>query len=59
MLENGVTVNVFATTNPMNTINIASRVFKNADRGNIDSLYVYKQKNIGGREFESKGKKIY
>ncbi len=59
MLEKGVTVNVFATTNPMNTINIASRVFKNADRGNIDSLYVYKQKNIGGREFESKGKKIY
>lgn len=59
MLENGVIVNVFATTNPMNTINIASRVFKNADHGNIDSLYVYKQKNIGGREFESKGKKIY
>lgn len=59
MLEKGVTVNVFAATNPINTINIASRVFKNADRGNIDSLYVYKQKNIGGREFESKGKKIY
>lgn len=58
-LKNGVTVNVFATTNPMNTLNIAKRAFKNADRGNVTCLFVFQQKRSGKRFFEKKGKKIY
>ena len=58
-LSNGVRVNVYATTNPMNTYNIAKRVFKIANRGNLAELYVYQQESTGSRLFESKGKKIY
>jgi hypothetical protein len=58
-LSNGVRVNVFATTNPMNTCCIAKRAFKNATRGNVKELYVYQQESIGNRLFKGKGKKIY
>mgnify|MGYP000853122451 FL=1 len=58
-LGNGVRVNVYATTNPMNTYNIAKQVFKIANRGNLAELYVYQQGSTGSRLFENKGKKIY
>lgn len=58
-LPQGITVNIFATTNPMNTVNIVRRVFVNGDRGNIKSLYVFQQGKTGNRVFEEKGRKIY
>ena len=58
-LRDGIRVNVYATTNPMNTYNIAKRAFTNADRGNVAELYVYQQGSTENRLFESKGKKIY
>ena len=58
-LSNGTTVNVYATTNPMNTFNIANRAFKNATRGNIAELYVYQQESTGNRLFVRKGRKVH
>lgn len=58
-LPGGVRVNVYATTNPMNTMYIAKSAFRMADRGNVKHLYVYQQKKTGKRVFESKGHKIY
>lgn len=58
-LSNGVRVNVYATTNPLNTYNIAKRAFRNATRGNIAELYVYQQESTGDRLFKDKGRKIY
>lgn len=58
-LNSGITVNVFATTNPLNSLNIAKRAFTNGNRGNIDSLFVFQQEGWGERLFETKGKKIF
>ena len=52
-------VNIFATTNPMNTKHIASRAFALADRGNVKNLYVFQQNNSDGRKFETKTHKIF
>ena len=52
-------MNVFASTNPMNTKNIAKRVFALGDRGNIDHLYVFQQSKSGERIFMPQGHKIY
>lgn len=53
------TVNLFATTNPKNTVHIARRVFGSVDRGNIGHLFVFQQNKDGIRMFESKGHKVY
>ena len=58
-LPSGSTVNVFATTNPKNTLEIANQAFKSANRGPIDHLYVYQQHKKKGWAFSAKGKKIY
>lgn len=53
-------VNVYATTNPLNTMNIVSDAFKLGERGNIDSIVVFQQsKNGNPRMFENKGKKVF
>lgn len=52
-------INIYATTNPMNTLRIIRTTFKMADRGNIDHIFVYQQKNKGIRVFCEKGYKIY
>ena len=52
-------VNVFATTNPMNTLHISKRVFVTGNRANIDHLYVYQQRHDGIRRFSAKAHKIY
>lgn len=52
-------INIYATTNPMNTMHIAKRVFALADRGNVDHLYVFQQARRGRRYFEPKGYKVY
>lgn len=51
--------NVYATTNPKNTLHIAKRVFALGDRGNIEHLYVFQQEKDGQRFFEPTGHKIY
>ena len=48
-----IVVNVYATTNPMNTLHIARNAFASADRGNIKHLYVYQQSNREPRNFLS------
>ncbi len=49
----GVTIFLYATTNPKNNIFIAQNAFKNGDRSNIGKLYIYQQSHEGGRCFES------
>lgn len=54
-------VNIFATTNPKHTIEIARKVFLQAKRGNVNALYIYNQddKVKATRAFEEKGHKVY
>ena len=52
-------VNVFATTNPMNTFHIVKEAFNLGDRGNIKHLYVFQQSKGENRMFEEKGRKIF
>lgn len=58
-LKNNTSVNVYATTNPMNTKYIAKRAFGSGDRGNVDHLYVFQQSKNGNRNFEMQGRKRY
>ncbi len=51
-------LNIFSTTNPMNTEHIAKRVFTLDTRGNIDHIYVFQQSSDKKRNFENKGHKI-
>ena len=52
-------VNVFSTTNSLNTKHIASSAFGLSERGNINHLYVFQQEKNGIRKFEPDGYKIY
>jgi len=52
-------LNVYATTNPKNTLHIARRVFGSVDRGNVGHLYVFQQNKDEKRTFEKKGHKIF
>jgi hypothetical protein len=52
-------INVYATTNPLNTKHIAKRVFALGGRGNVEHLYVFQQGNSGKRIFRPKSHKIY
>lgn len=58
-LKGNVLINVYATTNPMNTKHIAKRVFGLGERGNVNHLYVFQQSNDEKRCFEEKGIKIF
>ena len=58
-LNRKVSVNVYATTNPMNTKHIAKRAFGLGERGNVEHLYVFQQGKDGRRRFEEKGRKIF
>ena len=51
--------NVFATTNPMNTLYIAKSAFALGDRGNINHLYVFQQERSDNRIFEEEGIKVF
>ena len=52
-------INVFATTNPKNTIFIAKSAFASGGRGNIKHFLVYQQCITGIRAFNKTGHKIY
>ena len=58
-IKGKVSVNVYATTNPMNTKHIAKRAFGLGERGNVEHLYVFQQSKDGRRRFEEKGRKIF
>ena len=58
-LKGKVLVNIYATTNPLNTKHIAKRAFGLGERGNVEHLYVFQQSKDGRRRFEEKGRKIY
>lgn len=52
-------LNVFATTNPMNSKQIAMNAFVQGGRGNVAHLYVFQQESKGNRVFNKRGRKIY
>lgn len=52
-------LNVFATTNPKNTLNLTRKLFSQVGRGNILHIYVFQQRRDEDRWFRKKGKKIY
>lgn len=52
-------LNIYATTNPMNTKMLAHKVFTQGDRGNIKHLYVFQQEREEPRSYEKKGHKIF
>lgn len=55
-LPDGVKINIFATTNPKNTMYIAKNAFNMADRGNVNNLIVFQQSNSSNnRVFLEKG----
>ena len=58
-LRENASINVYATTNPLNTKHIAERAFGLGERGNIKHLYVFQQTKDGRRRFEEKGKIIF
>lgn len=52
-------VNVYATTNPLNTMNIASSAFKLGGRENFNEVRVFQQERKGIRKFNNKGTIVY
>lgn len=59
LLDNGTTVNLFATTNPKNMLHITHGAFTRANRGAIAHLYIFQQSTDERRRFLPKGKKIF
>ncbi len=58
-LPDGVTVNLFSTTNALHSKSIAQRVFSLWERGNVVHLYVFQQRKDCDREFEPDGRKVF
>lgn len=52
-------INIYATTNPHNTMKIAQDAFKLGGRSSLDLITVFQQKRTGIRKFEQAGKIIY
>lgn len=52
-------VNIYATTNPHNTMKIAQDAFKLGERSSLDLITVFQQKRTGSRKFEQAGKIVY
>jgi len=52
-------VNIYATTNPHNTMKIAQDAFKLGERSSLDIITVFQQKRTGSRKFEQAGKIVY
>ncbi|MBS7217726.1 MAG: hypothetical protein KH032_10865 [[Clostridium] spiroforme] len=53
-------INVFATTNPHNTMKIVSDAFKLGNRGNVDKVVVFQQSQTGSpRIFGERGKIVF
>ena len=53
-----VNVNVFATTNPWNTYDIAKEAFATGSRDAVERVYVFQQSTTSDRVFSAKGKRV-
>ncbi|MDG6896623.1 hypothetical protein A6A19_01085 [Actinobacillus delphinicola] len=58
LLEYGDTVNIFSTTNPKNTYEIAKKAFVSGGRNNIKCINVFQQLSTKNRAFKDHGYKI-
>lgn len=58
-LNDNTVINLYATTNPMNTLHLAQEAFSLGYRGNIEHLYVFQQSKDNGRMFFPKGCKVF
>lgn len=56
---NNKKINIYATTNPKNTMNIAKKAFGLGDRSDLDLVTVFQQSNAGTRKFKEKGMVVY
>lgn len=52
-------INVYATTNPLNTVNMVNDAFKLGKRGNVDVISVFQQKQTGIRKFKKERIIVY
>lgn len=52
-------INIYATTNPENTMNIAKKAFSSGERSNLDLVTVFQQGNDPLRKFKEKGIVVY
>lgn len=52
-------INIFATTNPLNTKKIVENAFKMGERSTLNIISVFQQNVTGSRLFELNGKKVY
>lgn len=59
MLDNDIILNIFSTTNPKHTYEIAKKAIALADRGNVNHLFVFQQNRDGQRAFKDKPYKIF
>ena len=59
ILPEKTVLNIFATTNPKNTLNMTRRLFSQVGRGNILHINIFQQTRDGNRLFKEKGKRIY
>ena len=57
-LSDGITLNIFSTTNPKNTFEIVKKAIYLAERGNIKHVYVFQQNKDGRRNFDDKPHKV-
>lgn len=57
--KNFLVVNIFATTNPLNTKKIVQEAFKLGGRDIIEKIIVFQQSNDEIRKFEEKGIQVY
>lgn len=52
-------INIYATTNPCNTMKIVKNAFKLGGRSNLDSITVFQQNRTSRRKFEKKGVSVF
>lgn len=57
-LEENITLNIFATTNPRHTYEIARKAIALGERSNIKHVNVFQQESYGERNFSDKTYKI-
>ncbi len=57
-LSDGVTLNIFSTTNPKNTFEIVKKAISLAERGNVKHVNVFQQNSDGERIFANKPHRV-
>jgi hypothetical protein len=57
-LSDGITLNIFSTTNPKNTFEIVKKAISLAERGNVKHVNVFQQNSDGERTFANKPHRV-